>query len=99
MNILTIIEKKKNKQELTKEEIEYVVNGFVKDDIPNYQMSAFLMAVVLNGMTIEETIHLTDVMVKSGDVLDLSFLKNKVVDKHSTGGVGDKTTLIVAPSK
>lgn len=97
MNILTIIEKKKNKQELTKEEIEYVVNGFLKEEIKDYQMSSFLMAVVLNGMTIEETFYLTDVMLKSGDVLDLSSLKGKVVDKHSTGGVGDKTTLIVAP--
>ncbi len=97
MNILTVIENKKNKQELSLEEIKYVVNGFVAGQIPDYQMSAFLMAVLLNGMSIEETINLTDVMIKSGDTLDLSFLNSKIVDKHSTGGVGDKTTLIVAP--
>lgn len=97
MNILTIIEKKKNKQELTSEEIKFVVDNFVDEKIPDYQMSAFLMAVVLNGMTDLETIYLTDAMIKSGDALDFSFLNTMIVDKHSTGGVGDKTTLIVTP--
>lgn len=96
MNIIDIIIKKKNKGELTREEIEYVVNGFVSGDIKDYQMSSLLMAIVLNDMTDSEVVNLTNAMVKSGTMLDLSGLSN-VVDKHSTGGVGDKTTLIIAP--
>ena len=95
--MLEIIDKKRRKQELTQEEIAFVVNGYVDGSIPDYQMSSFLMAVCLNGMTEEETINLTDVMIKSGDILDLSMINGPVVDKHSTGGVGDKTTLILAP--
>ena len=97
MNILKIIEKKKNKQKLTREELEYVVFGFLNNEIKDYQMSALLMAIVINGMSDEETINLTDIMLKSGDVIDLSKIDGVVVDKHSTGGVGDKTTLILAP--
>lgn len=95
MNIIDIITKKKNNLSLTKEEIEYAVNGYLRDEIKDYQMSSLLMAIVINGMSLEETINLTDVMINSGDVL--SFPSLKVVDKHSTGGVGDKTTLVLAP--
>lgn len=96
MNIIDIIIKKKNKECLNEEEIKYVVNGFTSGTIPDYQMSSLLMAIVLNGMTDEETIYLTKYMLLSGTTLDLSMLSN-VVDKHSTGGVGDKTTLIISP--
>lgn len=96
MNIIDIITKKKNKLELTEEEIKYVVNNFVSGEIKDYQMSALLMAIVLNDMTDDEVIHLTKYMMESGSILDLSSLSN-VVDKHSTGGVGDKTTLIISP--
>ncbi len=96
MNIVDIISKKKNKQELTSEEIKYVIDGYVSDQIADYQMSSLLMAIVLNGMTNNEVFALTESMLNSGDKLDLSNLSN-VVDKHSTGGVGDKTTLIVGP--
>ena len=97
MDMVEIIEKKKDKQKLTKEEIEYVVNSYTKGDIPDYQMSALLMAIVLNGMTKEETFYMTEVMENSGDVFDLSRFNGKVVDKHSTGGIGDKTTIIIGP--
>ncbi len=96
MDILEIIEKKKNKLELTKEELDYAFNGFLNKTIPDYQMSALLMAIVINGMTIEETVNLTELFIKSGEVYDLSDIKF-TVDKHSTGGVGDSTTLIVGP--
>lgn len=96
MNIIDIIIKKKNKEELTAEEIKYVIENFTNGNIPDYQMSSLLMAIVINGMTDEETTHLTKFMVESGSRLDLSNFYG-VVDKHSTGGVGDKTTLIVAP--
>jgi len=96
VNILDIIIKKKNKEELTEEEIKYVVNGFVSGEVLDYQMSSLLMAIVLNGMTEVEVIHLTKYMMLSGSILDLSNISN-VVDKHSTGGVGDKTTLIISP--
>lgn len=96
MNIIDIIIKKKNKEELTEEEIQYVVNKFVSGEIKDYQMSSLLMAIVINGMTDNEVIFLTKYMMLSGSILDLSNLSN-VVDKHSTGGVGDKTTLIISP--
>ena len=96
MNIIDIIVKKKNKEVLNEEEIKYVVEGFVNGSIKDYQMSALLMAITINGMTDEETISLTKYMLQSGSVLDLSMFNN-VVDKHSTGGVGDKTTLIISP--
>lgn len=96
MNIIDIIIKKKNKFELTEEEIKYVVNNFVSGEIKDYQMSALLMATVLNDMTDDEVIYLTKYMMESGSIIDLSNLSN-VVDKHSTGGVGDKTTLIISP--
>ena len=96
MNIIDIILKKKNKEELTEEEIKYVVEGFTNGSICDYQMSSLLMAITINDMTDNEVIYLTKYMMLSGNTFDLSFLDN-VVDKHSTGGVGDKTTLIIAP--
>lgn len=96
MHILEIIIKKRNKQELTKEEIEYFVQSYTKGVIADYQAAAFIMAVYLNGMTKQEITDLTMAMAYSGDVLDLSSLGN-VVDKHSTGGIGDKITLILMP--
>lgn len=97
MRMYDLITKKKHGKELTKEEIEFIVDGFTKGSIPDYQMSAFLMAVCFQGMKIQETIHLTMAMVNSGDILDLSKIKGKKADKHSTGGVGDKTSLIIGP--
>ena len=95
--IIDIINKKANKYELTKEELETIFIGYLKDEVKDYQMSAFLMAICINDMSDSEVFALTDIFIKSGDVLDLSFIDGIKVDKHSTGGVGDKTTLIVAP--
>lgn len=95
--ILDIISKKANKYELTKEELETIFLGYLKDEVKDYQMSAFLMAICINDMSDSEIFALTDIFIKSGDILDLSFIDGIKVDKHSTGGVGDKTTLIVAP--
>lgn len=97
MRILDIIEKKKTNTALSKEEIQYWIDGIVSETIPNYQSAALLMAIVLNGMTDEETSFLTESMLHSGDVIDLSAIDGVKVDKHSTGGVGDKTTLILSP--
>ena len=96
MNIYNILEKKKNKFSLTDEEIKYVVDNYTNGVIPDYQMSALLMAICINGMTDEEIFSLTKHMTNSGSKMDLSMF-DKTVDKHSTGGVGDKTTLIVGP--
>lgn len=97
MRMYDIIHKKKSGEELTKEELQFAVNGYTKGDIPDYQMSALLMAICFQGMTDRETAELTLVMAHSGDLVDLSMIPGIKVDKHSTGGVGDKTTLIVAP--
>lgn len=97
MNAISIIEKKKLNKELTQEEINYMISNYTDGIIPDYQMSAFLMTIRLNGMTDEETYFLTKAMVESGDVIDLSDIEGFKVDKHSTGGVGDKVTLIVTP--
>ena len=96
MTIIDIITKKKNKEELTYEEIKYAVDGYVNGEVKDYQMSSLLMAIVINGMTNKETFDLTEIMLNSGEKIDLDELQ-PVVDKHSTGGVGDKTTLILAP--
>ena len=92
-----LIAKKRDKNYHTYEELEYLVKGLTDESIPSYQISAWLMAVYLNGMNIDETVALTDLIAKSGNVFDLSELGNYVVDKHSTGGVGDKTSLILIP--
>jgi pyrimidine-nucleoside phosphorylase len=97
MNMYQILQKKKEKKPLSKEEISFFVQGFTKGEIPDYQASALLMAICLNGMNEEETAILTEEMMHSGDTVDLSEFGEKSVDKHSTGGVGDKTTLILAP--
>lgn len=97
MNCIDIINKTKRSQKLTDEEIKYLINGYTSGEIPDYQMSAWLMAVCLNGISEEETITLTKVMRDSGDVLDLSCIGGFTADKHSTGGVGDKTSLIIGP--
>ncbi|MCX7714511.1 MAG: thymidine phosphorylase [Clostridia bacterium] len=97
MHMYDIIQKKKEKGVLSKAEIDFVINGLMRDEIADYQISALLMAICLNGMTAEETADLTLAMVQSGSVADLSPISEIKVDKHSTGGVGDKTTLITAP--
>ncbi len=97
MRAVDIIIKKRDRQELTKEEIEFFVRGFTHGDIPDYQASAFAMAVMLNGMTAQETTDLTLAMAHSGQVLDLSKIVGIAVDKHSSGGVGDKTSIAVMP--
>lgn len=97
MRMYDIINKKKYQKKLSTEEISFVVNGFTSGEIPDYQMSAFLMAVYFNGMTKEETHAMTKAMADSGDRLDLSGIHGVKVDKHSTGGVGDKTSLILGP--
>lgn len=97
MNIQEIILKKAEKKELSKEEIKYFVQEYVKENITDYQAAALVMAIYINGMTNEEIANLTIEMANSGEVLDLSTLGQTVVDKHSTGGVGDKITLILMP--
>ncbi len=97
MRMYDIIKKKRDGGELSKAEIDFFVNGYVDGDIPDYQASALCMAIYFNGMTETETANLTSAMANSGDTLDLSRFGTRTVDKHSTGGVGDKTTLIVAP--
>lgn len=97
MRMVDLIEKKKNGEALLKEEIHFIIDGYVKGDIPDYQMSAWMMAVYFKGMTTEEIATLTLEMMHSGDVLDLSEIKGIKIDKHSTGGVGDKTSLAVGP--
>ncbi|MBC7885405.1 MAG: thymidine phosphorylase, partial [Saprospiraceae bacterium] len=97
-NILVeIIKKKRDGFILTRDEIGDIIRGFVKGEIPDYQMAAWLMAVFFRGLNDEETAALTDAMMRSGDLIDLSDIPGIKVDKHSTGGVGDKTTLILGP--
>ena len=97
MNMYDLITKKKHSGTLTKKELSYMIDGYVSGDIPDYQMSAMLMAIWFCGMTQKETAMLTQIMAASGDQIDLSSIKGAKIDKHSTGGVGDKTTLIVSP--
>ena len=97
MRTVDLIIKKRDQEELTKEEIDFFVNGFTKNEIPDYQAASWAMAVLLNGMTARETTDLTLAIARSGDTLDLSDVVDIAVDKHSSGGVGDKTTLVVLP--
>lgn len=97
MRAVDLIVKKKNGETMSRQEIEWLVDGFVKGEVPDYQMAAWMMAVCFQGMNAQETGALTDVMMRSGGMVDLSALPGVKVDKHSTGGVGDTTTLIVAP--
>src|SRR4029453_6201427 len=97
MRTVDLIQRKRNGEELAPEETEFLVNGYTNGDIPDYQMSAFLMAVYFSGMTDREVSRLTECMLNSGDTVDLSGVPGIKVDKHSTGGVGDKTSFIVAP--
>lgn len=97
MRMIDLIEKKKKNIELSQEEIDYMIHGYVNKEIPDYQISAFLMAVYFNHMTNHEIYYLTNAMLHSGEVIDLSRVAGIKVDKHSTGGVGDKTSLVVGP--
>ena len=97
MNIISIIGKKRDKKILTKEEIDYFVKGYTKGTITDYQAAALIMAIYINGMTNDEITNLTLSMATSGDTLDLSDISDCIVDKHSTGGVGDKITIILMP--
>ncbi len=95
--VTELIRKKRDGDELTREEIQFLIAGYTSGEVPDYQVSAWLMAVVLRGMSKDELTALTECMLRSGQVLDLSDLPGCKVDKHSTGGVGDKTSLIIAP--
>ena len=97
MRAYEIILKKRDGKRLEDREIEFMIEGYTKDAIPDYQMAAFLMAVFIRGMAPEETTALTMAMLRSGDTIDLGAIGRKTVDKHSTGGVGDKTSLVLAP--
>jgi pyrimidine-nucleoside phosphorylase/thymidine phosphorylase len=97
MRTVDLIQRKRDGEELAPEEIEFLVEGYTNGDIPDYQMSSFLMAVFFSGMSDREVSRLTECMLRSGDTVDLSSIPGVKVDKHSTGGVGDKTSLIVAP--
>ncbi len=97
MRMIDIIEKKRDKKALSKKEIAFAIEGYVKERIPDYQMSSLLMAIYFNGMTDDEATALTEAILKSGKIMDLSAIEGTIVDKHSTGGVGDKTTLVLGP--
>ena len=92
-----IIRKKRDGNELSKDEISFLIQGYVKDEIPDYQIAALLMSIYLQGLTTKETVFLTEELITSGKVIDLSSIPGKKIDKHSTGGVGDKVSLVLAP--
>ena len=95
--ILDIINKKRLGKELTYQELDTIFNGYLEGEVLDYQMSSLLMAICINGMSDEEIFALTKIFIDSGDVLDFSMIDGVKVDKHSTGGIGDKTTLVIAP--
>ena len=97
MNIVDLINKKRENLELTKEELNYIIDSYMQGITKDYQISALLMAICLNGMSEEETFNLTEIMLNSGEIYNLDNVNGIKVDKHSTGGVGDKTTLVIAP--
>ena len=97
MRTVDLIHRKRDGEELDAQEISHLIDAYTKDEIPDYQMSAFLMAVFFAGMTDREVSTLTECMIRSGETVDLSAIQGVKVDKHSTGGVGDKTSLVVAP--
>ncbi len=97
MNTVEIIKRKRDGGKLTKDEIKFLIDGYLNGSVADYQITSFLMAVYFRGMDDEETLNLTELMLQSGDIIDLSHIKGVKVDKHSTGGVGDKTSLILAP--
>ena len=97
MRTVDLIHRKRDGEELSPEEISFLINGYTSGQIPDYQMSAFLMAVFFAGMSDREVDALTETMIRSGEVVDLTLIPGLKVDKHSTGGVGDKTSLIAAP--
>ena len=97
MNILDIIAKKRDKKILSKEEIDFFVQGYTKGEITDYQASSLIMAIYINGMTDEELCDFTFSMANSGEVLNLSEFGDQIVDKHSTGGVGDKVSIVLLP--
>ena len=97
MHVTDLIRKKRDGGELERAEIEFLIDGYTRGSIPDYQISAWLMAVLLRGMTRAELAALTEGMLHSGQVLNFAELRAAKVDKHSTGGVGDKTSLVVAP--
>src|ERR1051325_6400245 len=97
MRTVDLIQRKRDGEELAPEEIEYLVEGYTNGDIPDYQMASFLMATFFSGMSDREVGRLTECMLRSGETVDLSSVPGVKVDKHSTGGVGDKTSFIVAP--
>ena len=97
MLFVELIRKKRDGKELSRQEIEWIVSAYTRNEVPDYQVSAFLMAALLRGLSHEETAFLTNAMLCSGSVLNFAEIPGSKVDKHSTGGVGDKTSLILAP--
>ena len=97
MRAVDVIQAKRDGGELSREQIQFLIRGYAAGDVPDYQAAAFAMAVFFRGMTPPEIVALTEAMMRTGEVLDLSELPGPKVDKHSTGGVGDKTSLVLAP--
>jgi len=97
MRVVDIIQKKRDRENISKEELRFLLNGYLNGDIPDYQISAFLMAIYFNGLNSDELKNLTEIMMNSGDIIDFNGVDKILIDKHSTGGVGDKTTIALAP--